>query len=171
MIRLKQNVRIKFPIRVCGGIKNFPELLHNKVVGFQLLMLSVKYKSSSLLQFVFFSSESRSFICFPMVNMGCINSLFSCQVSDATAANDEEDKEILQLTTKSAVIFVITASTFLVLLYLFMSSWFVWLLIVLFCIGGIEVDIDFSYLFAIYFLIQMIQIIYYGDLQSHKLRT
>ncbi|XP_075512053.1 signal peptide peptidase-like 3 [Primulina tabacum] len=58
--------------------------------------------------------------------------------SNATAAIDEEDKEILQLTTKSAVIFVITASTFLVLLYLFMSSWFVWLLIVLFCIGGIE---------------------------------
>ncbi|EYU32730.1 hypothetical protein ABFS82_14G040000 [Erythranthe guttata] len=58
--------------------------------------------------------------------------------SDAAAAKQEEDKEILHINTKSAVVFVITASTFLLLLYFFMSSWFVWVLIVLFCIGGIE---------------------------------
>ncbi|KAK6118586.1 hypothetical protein DH2020_047672 [Rehmannia glutinosa] len=57
--------------------------------------------------------------------------------SDA-AAKQEEEKEILHISTKSAVVFVITASTFLLLLYFFMSSWFVWVLIVLFCIGGIE---------------------------------
>ncbi|KAL2506321.1 Signal peptide peptidase-like 3 [Abeliophyllum distichum] len=56
--------------------------------------------------------------------------------SNVIAAKD--DDEILQISTKTAVIFVITASTFLVLLYLFMSSWFVWLLIGLFCIGGVE---------------------------------
>ncbi|CAA0819893.1 Signal peptide peptidase-like 3 [Striga hermonthica] len=58
--------------------------------------------------------------------------------SDAAAARQEEEKEILHISTKSAVVFVITASTFLLLLYFFMSSWFVWVLIVLFCIGGIE---------------------------------
>ncbi|KAL3829253.1 hypothetical protein ACJIZ3_018055 [Penstemon smallii] len=58
--------------------------------------------------------------------------------SNAAAAKEEEEKEILHITTKSAVVFVITASTFLLLLYFFMSSWFVWLLIVLFCIGGVE---------------------------------
>ncbi|XP_038680173.1 signal peptide peptidase-like 2 isoform X2 [Tripterygium wilfordii] len=52
--------------------------------------------------------------------------------------DDESDKEVLDINAKSAVFFVITASTFLVLLYFFMSSWFVWLLIVLFCIGGVE---------------------------------
>ncbi|KAL0368625.1 UNVERIFIED_CONTAM: Signal peptide peptidase-like 3 [Sesamum calycinum] len=51
---------------------------------------------------------------------------------------DEEEKEILQINTKSAIVFVITASTFLLLLYFFMSSWFIWLLIILFCIGGVE---------------------------------
>ncbi|EPS67149.1 hypothetical protein M569_07625, partial [Genlisea aurea] len=51
---------------------------------------------------------------------------------------DEEEKETFHVTAKSAVIFVITSSSFLLLLYFFMSSWFIWLLIVLFCIGGIE---------------------------------
>ncbi|KAM7274866.1 hypothetical protein ACFE04_016732 [Oxalis oulophora] len=54
------------------------------------------------------------------------------------AANDESEKEILDISTKGAVVFVITASTFLVLLYFFMSAWFVLLLIFLFCIGGVE---------------------------------
>ncbi|XVE84535.1 hypothetical protein DITRI_Ditri17bG0021000 [Diplodiscus trichospermus] len=50
----------------------------------------------------------------------------------------DDDKEILDISAKGAVIFVITASTFLVLLFFFMSSWFVWLLIVLFCMGGVQ---------------------------------
>lgn len=65
----------------------------------------------------------------------------------------------------SAVIFVISASTFLVLLYLFMSSWFIWVLIVFFCLGAVEVSvflIDFTcaiqilqtYLLCIVFLIR-----------------
>ncbi|XP_074368427.1 signal peptide peptidase-like 3 isoform X2 [Apium graveolens] len=51
---------------------------------------------------------------------------------------DEDDEEIVEINMMSAVVFVITASAFLLLLYYFMSSWFVWLLIVLFCIGGIQ---------------------------------
>lgn len=57
---------------------------------------------------------------------------------DSGAAKDDSEKEILDISAKGAVIFVIVASTFLVLLYFFMSSWFIWVLIVLFCIGGIE---------------------------------
>ncbi|KAL2485423.1 Signal peptide peptidase-like 3 [Abeliophyllum distichum] len=57
---------------------------------------------------------------------------------NGSAAQDADDREILKINTKSAIVFVITASTLLVLLYLFMSSWFVWLLIVLFCIAGVE---------------------------------
>lgn len=53
---------------------------------------------------------------------------------------DDAEDEVVDISAKSAIVFVISASTFLVLLYLFMSSWFVWLLIVLFCIGGIEVS-------------------------------
>lgn len=41
----------------------------------------------------------------------------------------------------SAVVFVVSASTFLLLLYFFMSASFIWVLIVLFCIGGVEVSI------------------------------
>lgn len=53
------------------------------------------------------------------------------------------------MSTTSAVVFVITASTFLVLLYFFMSSWFIWVLIVFFCIGAVEV---FYFLFYFYHL-------------------
>ncbi|XP_039010059.1 signal peptide peptidase-like 3 isoform X2 [Hibiscus syriacus] len=56
---------------------------------------------------------------------------------NAGTGNDDK-KEILDISVKGAVVFVITASTFLVLLYFFMSAWFVWLLIVLFCIGGVQ---------------------------------
>lgn len=66
--------------------------------------------------------------------------LFFCQESSiAETARDDFDKEIVHIDSKGAIIFVIAASSFLVLLFFFMSSWFVWVLIVLFCIGGIEV--------------------------------
>ncbi|PRQ17666.1 putative PA domain, presenilin/signal peptide peptidase [Rosa chinensis] len=45
---------------------------------------------------------------------------------------------IVDITTTSAVLFVIIASCFLVILYKLMSAWFVELLVVLFCIGGVE---------------------------------
>ncbi|KAM7465547.1 hypothetical protein LguiB_013109 [Lonicera macranthoides] len=50
----------------------------------------------------------------------------------------KEEDEHVDINVMSAVLFVFSASTFLVLLYFFMSSWFIWLLIVLFCLGGIE---------------------------------
>ncbi|KAG8644273.1 signal peptide peptidase-like 5 isoform X2 [Manihot esculenta] len=55
-----------------------------------------------------------------------------------SSAVKEEEQEHIDITAKSAVGFVFTASTFLVLLYFFMSSWFVWLLIILFCLGGVQ---------------------------------
>ncbi|XWS61762.1 hypothetical protein CRYUN_Cryun07bG0153400 [Craigia yunnanensis] len=45
---------------------------------------------------------------------------------------------ILDINTTSAVLFVVVASCFLVMLYKLMSYWFVELLVVLFCIGGAE---------------------------------
>ncbi|XP_042046819.1 signal peptide peptidase-like 3 isoform X4 [Salvia splendens] len=50
----------------------------------------------------------------------------------------ENDNGILHITMASAVVFVVSASTFLLLLYFFMSASFVWVLIVLFCVGGVE---------------------------------
>ncbi|OAY63211.1 Signal peptide peptidase-like 2 [Ananas comosus] len=55
-----------------------------------------------------------------------------------TRNREASEKEVLEINTKGAVIFVIAASAFLLLLFYLMSSWFVWLLIVLFCIGGTE---------------------------------
>ncbi|WVZ52522.1 hypothetical protein U9M48_003570, partial [Paspalum notatum var. saurae] len=52
--------------------------------------------------------------------------------------NYREDKEIFEISANGAIGFIIVASVFLLLLFYFMSSWFVWVLIVLFCIGGIE---------------------------------
>ncbi|GKB33327.1 signal peptide peptidase-like protein 2 [Tanacetum coccineum] len=45
---------------------------------------------------------------------------------------------IVEVNTKSAILFVIVASCFLVLLYKLMSAWFIELLVVIFCIGGVE---------------------------------
>ncbi|XVE57897.1 hypothetical protein DITRI_Ditri04bG0127200 [Diplodiscus trichospermus] len=45
---------------------------------------------------------------------------------------------IMDINTTSAVLFVVVASCFLVMLYRLMSYWFVELLVVLFCIGGVE---------------------------------
>ncbi|MBA0798275.1 hypothetical protein Gohar_008882, partial [Gossypium harknessii] len=64
---------------------------------------------------------------------------FIAEESPNAGTGDDDDKEILDISVKGAIVFVITASTFLVLLYFFMSAWFVWLLIVLFCIGGVQV--------------------------------
>ncbi|KDP42881.1 hypothetical protein JCGZ_23823 [Jatropha curcas] len=56
---------------------------------------------------------------------------------NSNAAGDAE-QEIININARSAVVFVLTASTFLVLLYFFMSTWFVWVLIILFCLGGVQ---------------------------------
>ncbi|XP_058076045.1 signal peptide peptidase-like 4 [Magnolia sinica] len=45
---------------------------------------------------------------------------------------------VVDINTTSAILFVVIASCFLVLLYKLMSFWFVELLVVLFCIGGVE---------------------------------
>ncbi|XP_030467375.1 signal peptide peptidase-like 2 isoform X2 [Syzygium oleosum] len=66
------------------------------------------------------------------------NELSPKESSNAGIAKDDSEKEVLDISVKGAVCFVITASVFLVLLYFFMSSWVLWVLIVLFCIGGIE---------------------------------
>nr|XP_043607908.1 signal peptide peptidase-like 2 [Erigeron canadensis] len=45
---------------------------------------------------------------------------------------------VVEVDTKSAILFVIIASCFLVLLYKLMSEWFIELLVVIFCVGGVE---------------------------------
>ncbi|KAI9079066.1 hypothetical protein K1719_038974 [Acacia pycnantha] len=45
---------------------------------------------------------------------------------------------VVYINTKTAVLFVVVASCFLFMLYKLMSSWFIEVLVVLFCIGGIE---------------------------------
>lgn len=46
---------------------------------------------------------------------------------------------IVEISTTSAILFVVIASCFLVMLYKLMSYWFIEVLVVLFCIGGVEV--------------------------------
>jgi len=49
----------------------------------------------------------------------------------------------VEISTAAAISFVVIASCFLVMLYKFMTSWFVEVLVVLFCIGGVEVSYHF----------------------------
>lgn len=53
----------------------------------------------------------------------------------------------MEINTLSAICFVFLASGFLVVLYKLMSYWFVELLVVVFCIGGVEVPTYFLLLF------------------------
>eukprot|EP01018_Ginkgo_biloba_P014589 Gb_05713 [translate_table: standard] len=57
---------------------------------------------------------------------------------DILGSKAETEMDVMHISTKAAVLFLVTSSVFLMLLYFFMSYWFVWILIILFCIGGIE---------------------------------
>ncbi|XP_010557058.1 PREDICTED: signal peptide peptidase-like 5 [Tarenaya hassleriana] len=58
--------------------------------------------------------------------------------TNAEATKDDGDEDTLDISAKGAIMFVISASTFLVLLFFFMSSWFIVLLTIFFCIGGVQ---------------------------------
>ncbi|KAF6157752.1 hypothetical protein GIB67_037325 [Kingdonia uniflora] len=57
---------------------------------------------------------------------------------DYVNADDGGVSGVVDINTTSAVLFVVIASCFLLVLYKLMSFWFVELLVVLFCIGGVE---------------------------------
>ncbi len=63
---------------------------------------------------------------------------------------DVEEKDIVDINVVSAVLFLVLASVFLILLYYFMSNWFLILLVILFCIGGFEVFWHPSFQFLSY---------------------
>ncbi|XP_047075191.1 signal peptide peptidase-like 2 isoform X1 [Lolium rigidum] len=55
-----------------------------------------------------------------------------------SGTNHRQEKEIFGISAKGAAVFIVVASVFLLLLFYLMSSWVTWVLIVFFCIGGIE---------------------------------
>ncbi|XP_023534333.1 signal peptide peptidase-like 2 [Cucurbita pepo subsp. pepo] len=57
---------------------------------------------------------------------------------DIQNADEIDSPGVVYINMASAVLFVIVASCFLILLYKLMSYWFIELLVVLFCIGGAE---------------------------------
>ncbi|XP_073388593.1 signal peptide peptidase-like 2 isoform X2 [Physcomitrium patens] len=59
---------------------------------------------------------------------------------DLVEARDPEkaNKDVIDINVLSAVLFVLMASAFLMLLYFYMSAWFMRVLVILFCIGGFE---------------------------------
>lgn len=50
------------------------------------------------------------------------------------------EKDVIDINILSAVLFLLLASAFLMLLYFYMSAWFLRVLVILFCIGGFEVQ-------------------------------
>lgn len=59
-------------------------------------------------------------------------------LGDISASKAAMEKDVVQISTKAAAFFILVSSLFLMLLYFFMSQWIIWILIVLFCIGGIQ---------------------------------
>ncbi|CAB4270005.1 unnamed protein product [Prunus armeniaca] len=54
----------------------------------------------------------------------------------------DRSNALVEISTTAAILFVVIASCFLVMFYKLMSFWFVEILVVLFCIGGIEVNAE-----------------------------
>lgn len=66
--------------------------------------------------------------------------MFLQDAADDYIRPDENSySSVVDITTTSAILFVVIASCFLVMLYKFMSYRFIEILVVIFCIGGIEV--------------------------------
>ncbi|KFK37150.1 hypothetical protein AALP_AA4G219600 [Arabis alpina] len=65
-------------------------------------------------------------------------SILGKEFSSGGTRKDDSEKEILDISVTGAVFFIVTASVFLLLLFYFMSSWFVWVLTIFFCIGGMQ---------------------------------
>lgn len=63
-------------------------------------------------------------------------------MDDSPDAKSVGSSSVVEISTTSAVLFIVVASCFLILLYKLMSAWFIELLVVLFCIGGVEVNFD-----------------------------
>ncbi|XLT56666.1 hypothetical protein HN873_049270, partial [Arachis hypogaea] len=57
----------------------------------------------------------------------------------------------VEISTMAAISFVVIASCFLLMLYKLMASWFIEVLVVLFCIGGVEVRYSFPDFVPIYY--------------------
>ncbi|XP_062208703.1 signal peptide peptidase-like 3 [Phragmites australis] len=59
---------------------------------------------------------------------------------NAPSLGGEEDpeSEIVELKTKTALVFIVTSSLVLLFLFYFKSSWSAWLLVFLFCLGGLQ---------------------------------
>ena len=59
---------------------------------------------------------------------------------DLLNVGDGSSSGMIDINVASAIMFVVVASCFLIMLYKLMSYWFVELLVVIFCIGGVEVQ-------------------------------
>ncbi|KAL6616602.1 hypothetical protein ACP70R_038872 [Stipagrostis hirtigluma subsp. patula] len=51
---------------------------------------------------------------------------------------EPEQEEVVELQTKTALVFIITSSLVLLFLFYFKSAWSAWLLVFLFCVGGLQ---------------------------------
>ncbi|KAL5229259.1 hypothetical protein ABZP36_017524 [Zizania latifolia] len=58
--------------------------------------------------------------------------------SPPLGGEEAPESEIVELKTKTALVFIVTASLVLLFLFFFKSTWSAWLLVVLFCLGGLQ---------------------------------
>lgn len=71
--------------------------------------------------------------------------------SDPQFNKENAEEETLELKTSAAIGFLISASAILLILYFFLNKISVWVVIVLFCIGGATVYISFEICFHLAF--------------------
>ncbi|KAG6434327.1 hypothetical protein SASPL_105952 [Salvia splendens] len=75
---------------------------------------------------------------------------------------------VVDINTTSAVLFVVIASCFLIMLYKLMSSAFIEVLVVVFCIGGVELLLPNSLSESDCILFLMLEFILFPELESYR---
>ncbi|KAK3162822.1 hypothetical protein QOZ80_1BG0094260 [Eleusine coracana subsp. coracana] len=60
------------------------------------------------------------------------------KTAPSLGGEEEPESEIVELQTKTALVFIVTSSLVLLFLFYFRSIWSAWLLVFLFCIGGLQ---------------------------------
>lgn len=58
---------------------------------------------------------------------------------DVGEPEKEGKDDVIDISVLSAMLFVLLASGFLMLLYFYISAWFIRVLVIIFCFGGFEV--------------------------------
>lgn len=125
-----------------------PVVMVSRSAGFKILS---GIEGVAKVDILMYSPEKPSFDgAIPFLWLMAVGAVACASVWTAVVVGDEDknapslggeeaaESEVVELKTKTALVFVVTASLVLLFLFFFKSTWSAWLLVVLFCLGGLQ---------------------------------